>query len=137
MYASFEDLLFAFQGSDLLPADVKAPENPIPFTEVNSLPLEFTHYVAPYLPCKPEVVKATIDLATITSEDVLTDLGSGDGRVLKEALSADSLPKRCIGVELDPFLFDYSTKTLGELPHGDKATVVNQDLFAFDLIDAG
>jgi len=41
---------------------------------------------APYVPMKPEVVKKLVDLAQAKPESVWLDLGSGDGRVLIEAV---------------------------------------------------
>eukprot|EP00123_Amoebidium_parasiticum_P020748 comp5573_c0_seq1/m.1489 comp5573_c0_seq1/g.1489 ORF comp5573_c0_seq1/g.1489 comp5573_c0_seq1/m.1489 type:complete len:208 (-) comp5573_c0_seq1:212-835(-) len=133
---SDDEHAFAFQESDCLPSEVSAPENPIPYTEVNSQPLEFTSYVSPYLPCRPEVLDVAVRAAEFSDSDILVDLGSGDGRVLLAALRIHPTLKKCVGVELDPYLVEHSSKALKEAGHEGRAEIVKQDLFAFDLAAA-
>lgn len=54
----------------------------------------------PYVPTDEKVVQAMLDLAEITSKDLLYDLGCGDGRILVAA----ALDKRVrgIGIDMDP-----------------------------------
>ncbi len=61
---------------------------------------------APYVPTPHERVKKMIKRANITSSDVVSDLGSGDGRLLIAAAKAGA--KRCIGYELHPSLVSVS-----------------------------
>ncbi|MCJ8282552.1 MAG: SAM-dependent methyltransferase, partial [Rivularia sp. ALOHA_DT_140] len=35
-----------------------------------------------YIPCTQEIVEAILELAQVNSQDILYDLGSGDGRIL-------------------------------------------------------
>lgn len=54
----------------------------------------------PYVPTDEKVVQAMLDLAEITSKDLLYDLGCGDGRIVVAA----ALDKRTrgIGIDMDP-----------------------------------
>lgn len=57
---------------------------------------------APYVPVRRHDIKKALDeLYPITSADVLVDLGSGDGKVLREVSSRGG---RAVGIELNPVL---------------------------------
>jgi cyclopropane fatty-acyl-phospholipid synthase-like methyltransferase len=43
--------------------------------------------LAPFVPSHHEVVRKMLELAAVTSEDVVFDLGCGDGRVLLSAVN--------------------------------------------------
>jgi SAM-dependent methyltransferase len=53
----------------------------------------------PYEPTPPEVVRAMMDLAEVGPDDVVYDLGCGDGRIVVEAARRGA---RGVGVDLDP-----------------------------------
>ena len=55
---------------------------------------------APYVATPPDVVDRMLDLASITSRDVLYDLGCGDGRIVIAA--ARRFGARGVGVDIDP-----------------------------------
>ncbi|KAI9144767.1 hypothetical protein BKA69DRAFT_1122194 [Paraphysoderma sedebokerense] len=123
-----------FQSSDALPNDIPDKPNPIPFTIVNSRPLSDTEYIAPYVPCSNHIVQAALDFATVSAEDVLIDLGCGDGRILFAALLRDVAPKQTIGVELDPYLFNHCITQSSKSEYQSKQSWLNQDMFTVDLI---
>lgn len=54
----------------------------------------------PYVPTDEKVVQAMLDLAEVTSKDLLYDLGCGDGRIVVAA--AMDRNARGIGIDLDP-----------------------------------
>ncbi|MGB6300503.1 MAG: class I SAM-dependent methyltransferase [Rivularia sp. (in: cyanobacteria)] len=53
-----------------------------------------------YIPCNQEIVEAILKLAKINSQDILYDLGSGDGRILITA--AKKYGSRGVGIDIDP-----------------------------------
>ena len=55
---------------------------------------------APYVATPPDVVDRMLDLASITSRDILYDLGCGDGRIVIAA--ARKFGARGVGVDIDP-----------------------------------
>ncbi|KAI9334097.1 hypothetical protein BDR26DRAFT_867319 [Obelidium mucronatum] len=57
-----------------------------PRTLVNNIPMEGTNFIAPFVPCTPEVALAALRFANATPLDVVGDLGCGDGRVLEQFL---------------------------------------------------
>jgi hypothetical protein len=69
-----------FSDSTELSCEIQELENPIPFTEVNSKPLDETAFIAPYVACPPEVAREAISFASLNRSDTMVDLGCGDGR---------------------------------------------------------
>lgn len=61
-----------------------------------------TQSLAPFHATPDDVVERMLDLAGVTSTDVVVDLGSGDGRIPIRA--ARRFGARGIGVEIDPAL---------------------------------
>ena len=54
----------------------------------------------PYEPSHPEVVKAMLELAQVGPQDIVYDLGCGDGRIVVAA--ARDFKARGVGIDLDP-----------------------------------
>lgn len=53
-----------------------------------------------YVPTPPDVVEAMVKLAGVGKDDVVYDLGCGDGRMVIAAVKAGA--KRGVGIDLDP-----------------------------------
>jgi len=64
--------------------------------------------LAPYQGSKPETVKAVLEIANITPEDVVYDLGCGDARI--PIAAAEMYGCRAVGIEM--FVFDKAEKRL-------------------------
>jgi SAM-dependent methyltransferase len=56
--------------------------------------------LAPYVPSPPEVVDRMLALASVTSRDVVYDLGCGDGRI--PIAAAKTYGARGVGIDIDP-----------------------------------
>ena len=83
---------------------------------------------APYVPSRnAELQKAFKNLYPLSKKDLLIDLGSGDGKVLKVA---SEFGARSVGVELNPILVFISKLRLRK---NKKATVVCRDYFHYDF----
>jgi SAM-dependent methyltransferase len=80
------------------------------------------------------VVNEMLRLADVTSNDVVYDLGSGDGRILIAA--ARDRGARGVGLEIDPALVALSTERAGRLGLADKLAFRQQDRFEADLAPA-
>ena len=70
-------------------------------------------------------------LAAVTPQDVVYDLGSGDGRLVIAA--AHEFGARAVGVEIDAPLVQSSREHAQTSGVADRATFLWQDLFATDL----
>src|SRR4051812_47340902 len=86
-----------------------------------------------YLPTPPELVDKMLDMAAVTPQDSVIDLGSGDGRIV---IAAAKRGARAMGVEYDGPLVELSRQTAIHEGLGDKATFVQADLFTVDFSQA-
>jgi len=82
---------------------------------------------APYVPTPQDIVDKMLELAKVTSDDVVYDLGSGDGRIVITA--AQKYGARAVGVEINPDLYRQSSSRIKELGLDDRAHIVCEDMF--------
>ena len=74
-----------------------------------------TTNLAPFNPSSETAQLQSIALMELTADDILFDLGCGDGRLLIRAVSqVEGI--RCVGVEIDPVFADRGKKAVAELP---------------------
>ncbi|HET8578753.1 MAG TPA: class I SAM-dependent methyltransferase [Methylomirabilota bacterium] len=85
----------------------------------------------PYVVTPPQVVDGMLRLAGVGREDVVYDLGSGDGRIVIAA--ARDFGARGVGIEIDPRLVAQSSRTAQRAGLSERVRFVQQDLFATDL----
>ena len=86
-----------------------------------------------WVPTSPDMVEKMLDMAQVTPEDLLIDLGSGDGRMI---IAAAKRGARAVGVEYDPDLVELSRRRAREADVADKATFVQGDMFEADISKA-
>ena len=89
---------------------------------------------APYVPTPSNVVWQMLELAEISEDDVVYDLGSGDGRIVLAA--AQRYGARGVGIEIDPDLVRKARKKAQQLGVADLVTFRRGNLFKTDLSDA-
>jgi SAM-dependent methyltransferase len=77
---------------------------------------------------------AMLTLARVTRNDVVYDLGSGDGRIV--VLAAQKYGARGVGVEIDHALVELSRTVAREGEVADRVTFVEGDLFTADISKA-
>lgn len=88
-----------------------------------------------YVPTPPEVVEVMLDLAQVGEEDVVYDLGCGDGRIVIAAVR-DRGAKSGVGIDLDPERIAESIVNAREAGVDDRVRFARQDLFESDFSDA-
>jgi len=86
-----------------------------------------------WVPTPPELVETMLDLATVTKDDYVMDLGSGDGRNI---IAAAQRGARGVGVEFNPDLVEVSNRIAREKGVADKATFVQGDMYEADISKA-
>jgi SAM-dependent methyltransferase len=86
-----------------------------------------------WVPTPEIVVNAMLDMARITPQDFVVDLGSGDGRNI---IAAAKRGARGRGVEYNPDMVALSQRTAAKEGVGDRAIFVEGDMFAADFSDA-
>jgi cyclopropane fatty-acyl-phospholipid synthase-like methyltransferase len=89
---------------------------------------------APYVPTPEGVVDAMLELAHVTSRDVVYDLGSGDGRI--PITAAKKYGAFGVGIEMDSLLIRRSNDNLKQAGVGDRVRFVYGDLFETDISGA-
>jgi SAM-dependent methyltransferase len=87
-----------------------------------------------FVPTWEPVVFEMLDLAGVKSDDVVYDLGSGDGRIV--ILAAQKYGARGVGIEIDPKLVAISRQVAREAEVSSKVTFVEGDLFTADISGA-
>ncbi|MBD1879706.1 class I SAM-dependent methyltransferase [Trichocoleus sp. DQ-A2] len=88
----------------------------------------------PYVPTPNEVVTAMLKMASVTQDDVVYDLGSGDGRLVIAA--AKEFGAKGVGFEINPRLIQESNEKARLASVSDRVKFVEQDLFQTDLSEA-
>ena len=86
-----------------------------------------------WVPTPPELVEAMLNLAKVTPQDFVMDLGSGDGR---NVIAAAKRGARAVGVEFNPKMVELSKRNATAAGVGDKATFVEGDMYQADISKA-
>ena len=88
----------------------------------------------PYVPTPQRVVDAMLDLAKVGKNDVLYDLGCGDGRIVITA--AKERGARGVGIDLNPVRIGEAKENAKKAGVEDRVTFQEGDLFAADVSPA-
>lgn len=86
-----------------------------------------------FIPTAPVLVAKMLDMAKVTSDDYVIDLGSGDGRLV---IAAARRGARAMGIEYNPELVELSKHNAEIAGVADRATFVQGDVFESDFSKA-
>ena len=86
-----------------------------------------------WVPTPEQVVEKMLDVAKITPQDYVIDLGSGDGR---NVIGAAKRGAQALGVEYNPDMVALSRRRAMEAGVADKATFVQGDMYEADISKA-
>lgn len=86
-----------------------------------------------WVPTPPVLVEKMLDVAGVTADDYVMDLGSGDGRNI---IAAAKRGARALGVEFNPDMVAISRRAAEEAGVADKAQFVQGDMFEADVSQA-
>ena len=92
-----------------------------------------------FVPTPQEVVDAMLKLAKVTKNDVVYDLGSGDGRI--PITAAKVYGAKAVGIDIDPERIRDANENLKLSTASDRTILsrvkfLNQDLFTTDISEA-
>jgi SAM-dependent methyltransferase len=87
-----------------------------------------------YIPTPPDVVDAMLQLADVGKDDVVYDLGCGDGRILIAA--AGKFGCRAIGCDIDPLRIAAARNDVRKNTLNHLIQIEHRDLFNVDLRSA-
>jgi SAM-dependent methyltransferase len=88
-----------------------------------------------YVPTRYDTVKDLLWLAEVGPNDVVYDLGSGDGRIVIAAVR-DFGARKAVGIEIKPELIEKSRASAAKAGVADKVEFIQGDLFKSDLSEA-
>lgn len=86
-----------------------------------------------WVPTSPELLEVMLDLAGVTAQDFVMDLGSGDGRNI---IAAAKRGARGLGVEFNPDMVELSRRQAREAGVADRAQFVQGDMYEADISKA-
>jgi hypothetical protein len=86
-----------------------------------------------WVPTPQALVDKMLDMAKLTPQDFLIDLGSGDGRTV---ITAAKRGAHALGIEYNPDMVELSKKNAIEAGVADKASFMKADLFESDFSKA-
>jgi SAM-dependent methyltransferase len=86
-----------------------------------------------WVPTPQALVDKMLDLAKVTPNDYVIDLGSGDGRTV---ITAAKRGAKALGIEYNPDMVELSTRSAAKEGVSDKASFVKADLFESDFSQA-
>jgi precorrin-6B methylase 2 len=86
-----------------------------------------------WVPTPQELVEKMLDMAKVTPQDIVIDLGSGDGR---NVIAAAKRGARAYGFEYNPDMVALSRRKAQEAGVADRATFIEGDMFAADISKA-
>ncbi len=92
-------------------------------------------FSVPYVPTPIPVARAMLKLAGAGKNDVVYDLGCGDGRILIIAVKEFSV-RRAIGVEKDYNRYIAALRNIAEHGVGGRVDVLIGDMFNVDISEA-
>jgi SAM-dependent methyltransferase len=98
----------------------------------NTAPLRNT---IPYVPTRHDAVRDLLWLAEAGTNDVVYDLGSGDGRVVIAAVRDFGVPK-AVGIEVNPQLVRESREKAAQAGLAERVQFLQGDLFTNDFSEA-
>jgi predicted RNA methylase len=87
-----------------------------------------------FVPTPQEVVDAMLKMAKVGANDVIYDLGSGDGRI--PITAAKTYGARGVGIDIDPQRIREANANAQREMVTDKVRFLNQDLFTTDISEA-
>ena len=87
-----------------------------------------------YVPTPEAVVEAMLQVANVGKDDIVYDLGCGDGRI--PVTAAKKYGARGIGIDIDPQRIAEANENVKKNDVGDKVKIIQGDLFEQDLSQA-
>jgi len=87
-----------------------------------------------FVPTPEEVVMEMLNTARVTQNDIVYDLGCGDGRIVITA--AKIFGARGLGVDIDPVRIKASNENAQKIGVTDRVRFIERDLFKTDISEA-
>jgi SAM-dependent methyltransferase len=79
-----------------------------------------------WVPTQDQVVEAMLKMAKVSKNDVVYDLGCGDGKIV---IAAAKLGARGVGVDIDPKRVEEANAAVKAAGVGDRVQIIHGDIF--------
>lgn len=96
--------------------------------------IHIEEYLAPYVATPMDVVEKMLDMANVTSDDVVYDIGCGDGRIA--IMAAEKFGAYSFGIDIDPHWVLESTKNAKKAGVENRTTFFRGDATSATIPDA-
>jgi SAM-dependent methyltransferase len=101
---------------------------------IDGSPLPQPWHNAPFVRTPDAIVEEMLAMAAPREDEILYDLGCGDGRIIVRA--AETYGCRAVGFDIDPERVEEAQENARRHGVQDQVTVVEQDIFTLDLTEA-
>jgi hypothetical protein len=91
--------------------------------------------LAPFVPSRPEVVQKMLEISEVNSEDVVFDLGCGDGRIILSAVR-DFDARKAVGYEVRNDLCREVAKEIANQNLHNRVILISDDLMDANISEA-
>jgi hypothetical protein len=87
-----------------------------------------------WVPTNDDLVRRMLEIAKVTKDDLLFDLGAGDGKIAITAARVHGA--RAIGIEFNPDMAALAKRNAERAGVSDRVTIINGDIFKEDFTKA-
>jgi hypothetical protein len=87
-----------------------------------------------WVPTNDDLVRRMLEIAKVTKDDLLFDLGAGDGKIAITAARVHGA--RAIGIEVTPDMAALAKRNAERAGVSDRVTIINGDIFKEDFTKA-
>jgi len=105
-----------------------------PVADPTSVPSQKKELDVPYVPTHEMIVEEMLRMAEVKGDDVLYDLGSGDGRI--PITAAKQFGTHGVGIDLDPERVNEANQNAKKAGVTDKVKFIEGDIFKSDFREA-
>jgi protein-L-isoaspartate O-methyltransferase len=92
---------------------------------------KYLEHIVPFVPTPLDVAQKMLEVAKVQPDDVVYDLGSGDGRIV--ILAAQKFGAHAVGVELNSDLYEESSERIRKLGLQGRAQILHENMFEVNV----
>jgi protein-L-isoaspartate O-methyltransferase len=108
-----------------------ATSQSVPLSPAQTDSGKYLEHLVPFVPTPMDVAQKMLEIAKVQSDDVVYDLGSGDGRIV--ILAVQKFGARAVGVELNSDLYEKSSERIRKLGLQDRAQIIHENMFEVNV----
>ena len=92
---------------------------------------KYLEHLVPFVPTPLDVAQKMLEVAKVQPDDVVYDLGSGDGRIV--ILATQKFGAHAVGVELSSDLYEESSERIRKLGLQGRAQILHENMFEVNV----